>query len=144
MWAIKMNKSRYLDIISHNDELYEEYKEEKLSNFDSEKGSVEVTCHLKRLSDGKKFTTKFTRFSQGNIHSEDYTLHEVVPKPKAYKITGEDIGSLLDHILSFHDEVGEDIFYKSDLLPILKELGLPEPVWGNTMSLEQFKAKKQS
>lgn len=74
------------------------------------------------------------------------------------KITGEDVAALLhgihthagiihhqiDHIISEGtreeiDEAEGKIYYaEDDLLPILKALGLPEPVWKNSVSLDEW------
>ena len=74
------------------------------------------------------------------------------PQPKEeqeYKhpVTGEDVGALLfgihHHYPSDEEHISkkdsEKIFYfEEDLLPILKALGLPEPIWGKSKTLDEF------
>lgn len=60
-------------------------------------------------------------------------------------ITGKELAGLLFSIHR-HDSDTEEIIYKEeDLLPILKAIGLPEPEWGECLTLKQFlKLKKKS
>ncbi len=59
---------------------------------------------------------------------------------KKQKITGKELGSLLFNI-HHHKEDGRIIYLEDDLLPLLKAIGLPEPIWGENMTLEQFLKK---
>jgi hypothetical protein len=84
------------------------------------------------------------------------------------KITGEDVAALL-HGIHTHgdmiqskvfmlqhnakedpdnweekaDEASEEIYYsEKDLLPVLEALGLPAPIWGKSLSIEEWKKEK--
>ena len=53
-------------------------------------------------------------------------------------MTGKELGALLFGI-HHHDERTEKIIYfEEDLLPILLTAGLPEPQWGESMSLDEY------
>lgn len=57
-------------------------------------------------------------------------------------ITGKELAGLLFSIHT-HDKKTEEIIYKEkDLLPILKAIGLPEPEWGECLTLKQFLKNK--
>lgn len=65
------------------------------------------------------------------------------------EINGEDVAALLHHIHDHHpgeDGVGNGgkiIYFEEDLLPVLKALGLPEPIWKKSLSIKQWlKTKK--
>lgn len=50
----------------------------------------------------------------------------------------DDLGGLLFYIHRHHPVTEEIIYTENELLPILKALGLPDPVWGATLSLEEY------
>lgn len=54
------------------------------------------------------------------------------------KITGEELGALLFAIHDHHPETEEIIYNKKDLFPILKAIGLPEPIFGKSMKLKEY------
>lgn len=86
MEIIKFKNERdYFDAIDGNTGEFIEYKDEKLSNFDTEKGFVDVEVFLQRKSDGKKFYTYFTRGGQGDTWTDELELWEVKPKVKKPK-----------------------------------------------------------
>lgn len=70
------------------------------------------------------------------------------PKEKyKHPVTGHDVGALLFGIHEHYPtckremskEHGEKIFYfEEDLLPILKAIGVPEPIWGESKTLDDF------
>lgn len=72
-------------------ENFEEYKEEKLSGFDSEKGFVDVTVYLQRVSDGKKFQACYTRGGQGEEWTEDLEFEEILKRKKKQEPTWKDL-----------------------------------------------------
>ncbi len=97
-------ETEYLAAIHGDDHNFQEYKDEKLTNFDSEKGNVDVQAFLQRVSDGKKFTTSYTRFGQGEEgNDEGYEFEEVVVKVKKVKVTEQ---SILDEMDSDMEESG--------------------------------------
>lgn len=59
-------------------------------------------------------------------------------------ITGEDVAALLHHIHEHYP--GEDgkglggkiIYFEEDILPVLKALGLPSPIWGKSISIKNW------
>ena len=61
-------------------------------------------------------------------------------------ITGEDVAALLhgihEHMPDGTTFAGKIVYYEEDLLPILEALGLPAPVWGKSMSVEEFKKQR--
>lgn len=65
-------------------------------------------------------------------------------------ITGEDVAALLQGIHHHrYNEPGNPelddadiIYYEEDLLPVLEALGLPAPIWGKSMSLEEWKKQR--
>lgn len=58
-------------------------------------------------------------------------------------LTGKEFAALLFAIHE-HDEATEKIVYfEEDLLPILKYIGLPEPEWGESITLKEFKKKRK-
>ena len=59
-------------------------------------------------------------------------------KSKTQEVTGEDLASLLFHIHSHDLKTEEIIYYEKDLLPILKALGLPKPIWGDDISVKKW------
>lgn len=71
----------------YDDEDYFEYKNERLDNFDSEKGFVDVTVFLERYSDKRRFTATFTRGGQGDKWANELEFTEIPKKkPKAPKV----------------------------------------------------------
>ena len=59
-------------------------------------------------------------------------------KTKTQEITGEDVAALL-HQIHQHDEKTEEIiYYENDLLPVLKALGLPKPIWKDSMTIREW------
>lgn len=78
---------------------YREYKEEKLSGFDSEKGFVDVTAYIQRVSDGKKFIALYTRGGQGDRWTDDLEFTEVPQRKKEVNsITWEKVLSELNKL----------------------------------------------
>lgn len=61
---------------------------------------------------------------------------------KLGKITGKDVAALLSGIHDHHPKTGEIIYHEKDLIPVLKALGLPEPIWEQSMSIKQWEKKK--
>lgn len=58
-------------------------------------------------------------------------------------ITGEELGALLfgihTHVGSFtKGDLDTKVYREDDLIRLLKAIGLPEPVWGRVMSIEQY------
>lgn len=49
-------------------------------------------------------------------------------------------GECEDHVKN-PDEI---IYHESDVIELLKTLGFPEPVWGESLTFEQFKAKQNA
>lgn len=72
-------------------ENFEEYKEEKLSGFDSEKGFIDVTVYLQRVSDGKKFKAFYTRGGQGDKWTEDLEFEEIPKRKEKQKSTWSEL-----------------------------------------------------
>lgn len=59
-------------------------------------------------------------------------------------ITGKDVAALLHHIHSHYpNEQGDIIYREKDLLPILEALGLPKPIWRESMSVAMWRAKRK-
>lgn len=52
-------------------------------------------------------------------------------------VTGKQLGGLLFNIHE-HGRGDKIVYYEEDLLPILKAIGLPEPEWGESISLQDF------
>lgn len=52
----------------------------KQIRYDSEKGSIDIECVVKRLSDGKFFKFKYTQFGYSGDDSRDQIAYEVFPK----------------------------------------------------------------
>ena len=70
---------------------FSEYKEEKLSGFDSEKGFVDVTFYVERESDNKKFRGEFTRGGQGDKWTDDLILEEIPKRKEKQESTWEEL-----------------------------------------------------
>lgn len=85
------NEEDFFEVVNCENEDYFEYKEEKLSRFDSEKGTVNVQCFFSRESDGKKFTAFYVRGGQGDEWADEYKLTEVVTRKKVDDISWKDI-----------------------------------------------------
>ena len=59
-------------------------------------------------------------------------------KTKTHEITGEDVAALLHQIHDHDKKTEEIIYYENDLLPVLKALGLPKPVWKDSISVKKW------
>lgn len=73
------------------------------------------------------------------IHAKD------LPTPGIPYISGEDVGALL-HGIHRHIETepmsSEIMYSEKDLLPVLEALGLPKPVWGKSLKLDEWKRQR--
>lgn len=79
------------------------YKKEKLSNFDSEKGFVDVTAYLQNNKTNRKYTASYTRGAQGDEWTKDLNFYEVIPKKKAAKISWTEVFQDYDRNSTLHD-----------------------------------------
>lgn len=76
---ITLTKDEFEDLISEDSEIYD-WVEEDESNFDSEKGFIDITFIVQRISDGKFFQGEYVKGGQGKNWINDYSIEEVFPK----------------------------------------------------------------
>ena len=65
----------------------------------------------------------------------------------ANKITGEDVASLLhgihEHDIKRSKYTEKIIYFEEDLLPVLEALGLPKPIWKESMSVKEWEKQRR-
>lgn len=59
-------------------------------------------------------------------------------------ITGKELAGLLFTIHRHEKPRGNIIYREGELLKILKAIGLPEPEWGISLTIREFKKSKET
>jgi hypothetical protein len=57
-------------------------------------------------------------------------------------ISGKELGALLFAIHEHESASGDIVYYEEDLLKVLKAIGLPDPEWGECLTVEEFIQKR--